>query len=60
MKIEAAVRKYCMDCSGNSQAEVEKCELKDCPLYLFRMKQKGAIIAYIKTQGNTKSSKTKK
>lgn len=31
-----AIRAKCMDCSGNSRREVERCKLKDCPLYPFR------------------------
>ena len=31
-----AIRAKCMDCSGNSRREVERCGLKDCPLYPFR------------------------
>lgn len=31
-----AIRKKCLDCSGGQYSEVEKCTVKDCPLYLFR------------------------
>lgn len=31
-----AIRLKCLDCSGGSVAEVEKCPLKDCALYPFR------------------------
>lgn len=31
-----AIRLKCMDCSGNSRREVERCKLKDCPLYPYR------------------------
>jgi hypothetical protein len=32
-----AIRKHCIDCSGFSMAEVKRCELKDCPLWPYRM-----------------------
>lgn len=32
----AAIRAKCMDCSGNSKKEVERCRVKDCPLYPYR------------------------
>ena len=31
-----AIRAKCMDCSGNSRREVERCKVKNCPLYPFR------------------------
>lgn len=31
-----AIRAKCMECSGNSRREVERCKLKDCPLYPYR------------------------
>lgn len=38
-----AIRMKCMDCSGNQRKEVERCKLKDCPLYPYRsMKAIGA------------------
>ncbi len=32
----AAIRAKCLDCSGNMRREVEKCKIKDCPLYPYR------------------------
>lgn len=31
-----AIRAKCLDCSGGSYNEVEKCPVKDCALYQFR------------------------
>ena len=31
-----AIRSKCLDCSGNQRKEVERCRLKDCPLYPYR------------------------
>ena len=31
-----AIRAKCLDCSGNSRHGVERCLLKDCPLYPYR------------------------
>jgi hypothetical protein len=31
-----AIRKKCLDCSGNSSLEVELCLIKDCSLYPYR------------------------
>ena len=35
-----AIRKKCLDCSGNDKTEVRKCPLKDCPLYPYRSGRK--------------------
>ena len=32
-----AIRKKCLECSGNNKIEVRKCEIKDCPLYRYRL-----------------------
>lgn len=32
-----AIRKKCLDCSGDSRKEVRECVVLDCPLYPFRM-----------------------
>ena len=32
-----AIRAKCIDCSGDSAAEVRACELDDCPLHPYRM-----------------------
>ena len=32
-----AIRMKCLDCSGESRAEVWKCTIPDCPLYLYRL-----------------------
>lgn len=34
-----AIRAKCMDCSGHSRVEVERCLLKNCPLYPYRTKE---------------------
>ena len=31
-----AIKAYCLECSGHSQENVDKCNLKDCELYAFR------------------------
>ncbi len=31
-----AVRLKCLDCSGNSQKLVDRCNIRDCPLYPYR------------------------
>ena len=32
-----AIRMKCLDCSGGSRNEAERCQVKDCALYPFRM-----------------------
>jgi hypothetical protein len=32
-----SIKKYCLDCSGGSIKEVKTCNIKDCPLYKFRL-----------------------
>lgn len=31
-----AVRLKCLDCSGNSPKLVDRCNIRDCPLYPYR------------------------
>lgn len=31
-----AIRRYCIECSGDSYNEVRNCPIKECPLYPFR------------------------
>lgn len=31
-----AIRKYCLNCSGGSFKEVEKCVISECELYEYR------------------------
>lgn len=31
-----AIRAKCLDCSGGSRREVERCKIKDCAIYPFR------------------------
>ena len=31
-----AIRANCIDCSGGSYKEVAKCQIPDCPLYIYR------------------------
>ena len=33
------IRKKCMDCCGNSIKEVRRCNIKDCPLWLYRVNE---------------------
>ena len=30
------IRAKCLECSGNSRREVERCKVKSCPLYPYR------------------------
>lgn len=32
-----AIRLKCIDCSGGHVREVERCAIKDCPIYPFRL-----------------------
>lgn len=32
----AAIRRKCMDCSGNMRSEVQGCKIRACPLYGYR------------------------
>jgi hypothetical protein len=32
-----AIKRYCLDCSGNSRADVRKCQRVACELYPFRL-----------------------
>lgn len=32
----SAIRRKCMDCSGNMRNEVRDCRIKDCPLHSYR------------------------
>lgn len=32
-----AIRAYCIECSGGNKNEVRLCNLKDCPLYPYRL-----------------------
>jgi len=32
-----AIRKNCLECSNHSVYEVTNCEIKECPLYQFRL-----------------------
>lgn len=34
-----AVRRKCLDCSGNQTKLVDRCEIKDCPLYPYRTRE---------------------
>lgn len=36
-RLKKAVRDKCLECSGGTPAEVELCELEECPLFPFRM-----------------------
>lgn len=32
----SAIRKKCLDCSGNMRNEVRDCKIRDCPLHKYR------------------------
>lgn len=32
----SAIRRKCMDCSGNMRSEVQGCRIKNCPLHKYR------------------------
>lgn len=32
-----SIRAKCLECSGYMPSEVRNCEIKECPLYFFRM-----------------------
>ena len=34
--VQRAVRLNCLDCSGNSQKLVDRCNIRDCPLFPYR------------------------
>lgn len=40
-----AIKAMCFKCSGNNQAEVNRCALVDCPLYVYR---KGTVPRAVK------------
>lgn len=42
--IAAAVREYCLRCSGGSRREVECCMLRDCPLYPYRSLKAAGLV----------------
>jgi len=35
-----AIRAHCIDCSGGSWKEIEKCPIRKCPLYPYRFGEK--------------------
>ena len=37
-----AIRAKCLDCSGDSWAEVEQCVIPECPLYPYRFGKRPA------------------
>lgn len=37
LTITQAIRKKCLECSGNSRNEVKNCEINTCPLYYYRL-----------------------
>ena len=44
-----AIRKYCLQCSGDSPKEVRLCVIPECPLYPFRLgrnpNRKGRVLS---------------
>ena len=41
-KMEAAIHKHCLACSGGSREMVDKCEIRDCALYPYRQPQRAS------------------
>ena len=31
-----AIRKKCLDCTGDNLEEIRKCPIEECPLYMYR------------------------
>jgi hypothetical protein len=56
-----AIRRYCLDCSGASPAEVKACRRRNCPLWPYRLgrnpnrgvspERKAALLAQLPTPG---------
>jgi hypothetical protein len=54
-----SIRAYCLDCSGDNNAEVRKCVIPACPLFRYRMGKTGrkaspaqlAALARMRTRG---------
>lgn len=38
-RIRKAVWDYCIDCSGGCYGEVKQCEVKNCKLWSYRLKE---------------------
>ena len=34
--LATAIRRKCLDCSGGSKTEADRCQVKDCALYPYR------------------------
>ncbi|MCK4462809.1 MAG: hypothetical protein KAU58_00690 [Candidatus Omnitrophica bacterium] len=32
-----AIRAKCLDCCGNHPSQVRKCDISDCPLFIYRL-----------------------
>lgn len=39
-----AIRKKCLDCSGNSSKEVKECVIADCPLFSYRFGKRPSTV----------------
>ena len=48
-----AIQKHCRDCAGESYKEVVGCELKDCPLWPYRLGCAPSSKAYRKRLENS-------
>lgn len=35
-QMQIAIKKYCLECSGGSETERERCKLKNCSLWQYR------------------------
>ncbi len=47
------IRRFCLECGGNSPKEVRFCGIPDCPLWLFRLGGKPSTI--VKEEGGETS-----
>ena len=51
-----AIRLKCLDCCCNQPAEVRRCDIKQCPLWRFRMGTEEKDILYYETNKEKNSS----
>jgi hypothetical protein len=54
---KAAIKDYCLECSGGTTSEVTLCSLVDCPLWGYRFGNTPAAKAFIVRMETAKSSK---
>ena len=46
MSLIQSVRKYCLDCAGESSKEVALCQITECPLWPYRFGVRPRTAAY--------------